>query len=194
MTYKDISIKQYTDIHRILKEESDEQIRACKLLDILNKKPEGYYLNANLKELNQALSKDLELLKTPVEPEYKSKFEIDGIVYNVCTNVGKIPAKQYIDYSNILNSNPDDYGLILSVICIPEGKKYGEYDVFEQAKIFNENLDIETATGIWVFFSVFFKSLTKGILKSSAQKLSKNKKIQNQNLKLINQLQTYGLL
>lgn len=79
--------------------------------------------------------------------------KIDGQVYEINYEVGKMSIAAYVDFQNYYKNRDDNMGLLLTTFIIPKGYKYGEgYDPVELARKFEDNISITAYDNILYFF------------------------------------------
>lgn len=175
-SWDDISIREFNIIKEISSNDRVEEIdKMVDLLHIVDGEDVDYYYELPLNKLVELKSK-VKFLFEPLVNNFKASFTLNNVKYNVTLNPNKLTAGQYIDLSNILASDPDNIALLLSIIVLPKGKKYGEYDIFEQEKIFDEYMPITLASGISAFFLSYYENLTNNLLTYSIRKLKREMK------------------
>lgn len=175
-SWDDISIREFNIIKEISSNDRVEEIdKMVDLLHIVDGEDVDYYYELPLNKLVELKSK-VKFLFEPLVNNFKASFTLNNVKYNVTLNPNKLTAGQYIDLSNILTNDPDNIALLLSIIVLPKGKKYGEYDIFEQEKIFDEYMPITLASGISAFFLSYYENLTNNLLTYSIRKLKREMK------------------
>lgn len=176
MTWKDITIKQFKGIQEIVKTSTDEIDMTVKLLAFLRGKTEDHYLDLPIEEF-QKEARVLSFLNQESREMIKEKYTVKGQVFTLNVNVSKMPAGQYIDYMNILQSTPDNFSLLLATLLIPEGKSYNTgYDIGANAELFEESFPWADVHAIAFFFSRLLAEYTKHTLTYLRRKLKREKR------------------
>lgn len=166
-TLKDITINDFYELQSILGSDEPEEEKNINLV--------SFFYDMSIDDvLSLDSTKFAEYLNTISQifieqQNYKftdppKKIKICDTTYNIKLVVDKISVSQYLDFQNYCKKS-ENFGEILSIFLIPEGKKYGEgYDLKETIKIFNENVDIITAKEIADFFLNRLAVSTKNIM------------------------------
>lgn len=92
---------------------------------------------------------------------------INGVRYNVCLDVRKMTASQFIDFNEFCKDRRKFYNNLMACMLIPEGKKYGEgYDVIALSEEIGKCVNIVDAETIWFFFLQWSRILLNITLRS----------------------------
>lgn len=180
-----VTLRTFKKLMVVVKEESPQSEEfTIKILSILNDKSEDYFLEMDLKHIPAAI-KSLEFLSSEIPKQLIHKFNIDGVTYKL-TLPKDMTWGQRLNYVEGLTRAGDDYASLLSIVLIPEGKKYAEgYDIIELKNKLEDTLMITEVLSITLFFSIFLRSITKTTLTSLSKKLKKEmKKEKNQEKRL----------
>lgn len=182
MKWEDITIKQYKEIERIskLKIQADFEAidRHIMILSCLQGKDGEYYYKLPITQLEREISSNLDFFKSELKPRLNNVIEVNGEKYRVDYNIRNMNGGQYMSYMIFMADNPDNYALLMTTLCIPEGAKgWGEgYDPMELVDKFEEHMPIVDVLGVCSFFSQLLKVLTLVTLSSSTKKLKKEMK------------------
>ena len=100
----------------------------------------------------------------PSNSKHPKKININGQVYNVNYNIGKLNMAQYIDFQQtIIKKNYlENLPALLSIFVIPKGHKYNDdYDILELRKLLENNITLDEALSIIFFLKTGSISLIK---------------------------------
>lgn len=154
--YKELNIKKYQEIRKVLAEDGGELNIQAHILSILTGMDVDTILNLSLSKYNELVQKSAFLFGKPeINEHVPSRIIINDHEYTLCKNVDKLTAAQYIDYQTYISMKDQEKYLANVIACflIPKGKKYNDgYDVLEVANEIAEHLSIEDAMSICFFF------------------------------------------
>lgn len=183
-SWDEININDYIQIIGIIKDdELDELEMNNYLLSVLS--------GLNIKEI-RSLSiieytnclKALEFLKKEPSNKIKKQYIINGKKYNSVLKLNKVSTGQYIDLQNLskdYESTIENMSKILSIFLIPDGKKYGDYDIDEVINDIENHFNIRDAVSLTFFFSLLNQRLSVAsllyldLMKKRAEKKLKKK-------------------
>lgn len=182
MTWKDISISKFEQIHYIFNSDLTDIEKVVEIWSILNNCSSDSIYNLPKSELDN-ISKEVDyFFKSSQETNISPVYVINGTKYNLTTSADKMIAGQYIDYTNTLESITEhNYwqkaSLLLAILLIPKGYKYNNgYDIIKlQDEIYN-SFSIIDAKAITNFFFLLLKSCIKVTQTSLILKLKKKLK------------------
>lgn len=152
-SYSEMSIEKYYELKENMTEELEPLDFQVRLISILSDMGEDDVLNLPLDKYAEYVA-DLDFiyeLPKPRNINYVPTIKINNAKYKLLKDVSKMTAGQYIDFQSYLD-NGLGVEYILSTVLIPEGKKYGEYDVMPVIEDIRKCLDIQTAISIRFFF------------------------------------------
>ena len=173
MNWNDISIKQYDLIQEIdMKQEPLDLM--VELASIVHKVDIDVLYDTPIDELNKYIDGIDFVFKTP-EPVLKDTFKVGDTEFKLDATIQNWGTGRYIDYMRVLEQMPNRFDLIMATLYLPDGKKYGEFDIMQSAKMIYENLPITYVLGASSFFLTLLKGLTKAILSSLKKDLKKGK-------------------
>ena len=176
MTYRDINIKKYIELKKVL-DDTDDLLRVqSQLIAIVNDMTEEEVLNLPLSEYSKKVKTIDFLTEVPkINNRAPKKLNLNGRKYEVITDARKLTAGQYIDFQTLMQSeNVDDYlPNLLACFIMPEGEDYGDYDVMAVADEIAEYLDIETALSLMRFFQLASTTLISNTLSYLVKRMKK---------------------
>ena len=151
-SYSEMSIEKYYELKDNMTEELEPLDFQVRLISILSDMGEDDVLNLPLDKYAEYVA-DLDFIYELPKPRnmFSSIIKINGVKYKLLKDVSNMTAGQYIDFQSYLD-NELGVEYILSTVLIPEGKKYGEYDVMPVIEDIRKCLDIQTAISIRFFF------------------------------------------
>jgi hypothetical protein len=179
-----ISIEHYTKIYKVKDLFSDDYF-AARLLNIVSGAPVEDLLNSDFQDVNYMASYVMGLL--PLEsPEFKDRFELDGVHYGFFPSWRDLTFAEFIDMDTIATKKMDELLDMLHILAavmyrpIVEEKsehnfKIEKYDVntmTERAELFKKKLDVKYILGAQFFFIKFAKRFSSYTHLSSMTKLS----------------------
>lgn len=174
--WDEISIKKFDEIKKALKTNFNNELEAnLAMLSILCDVDIQEIENLPLTEFSRLLKQTDFIAKMP-KVDIKDKYVINGKKYNVCLSVNKMTTAQYIDYQTFGKDIDGNLKNLVSVFLIPEGKKYGEYDLEEVIDELYNNMPIADAYSVCFFFTLQLQSLTKVTLSYLERKIRKEMK------------------
>lgn len=154
-SWKDVNIKEYYVITDIFNDKTTSDLeKEIKLLSLLSnvseEEIEEYSYNKLKKELdNYSFVQDM-----PTEQIIKNEYKIGDKVYTMCKNVNKLTVAQYADIDTV--SKMDDITkhlhVIASILFVEKGKKYADEDSEEKIEYMLNNLTVDVANDLTVFF------------------------------------------
>lgn len=155
--WKDINVDTFDKLNKI--KVDDEFGANIELLAILCDCSTDEIENLSTKEFNRLLRKSNYLLSMP-KVFVKDVYKINGKKYNLLGKIADMNVSQYIDFQTYYK-NGNNTKDILSVLLIPKGKKYGQYDINEVKEDIGKHLNIVDAYSICFFFTLLCQSLTR---------------------------------
>lgn len=174
--WDEISIKKFDEIKNALKTNFNNELEAnLELLAVLCDADIQEVENLPLTEFSKLLKQVNFIVKMP-KVDIKDKYVINGKKYNVCLSVNKMTTAQYIDYQTFGKDIEGNLKNLVSVFLIPEGKKYGEYDLENVIDELYNNMPIADAYSVCFFFTLQLQSLTKVTLSYLERKIRKEMK------------------
>ena len=168
--WEDITINDYKEIVNITQKELDSDLeKSISILAILCECTEDDLYSLNASKLYKLLS-EIEWVKQPYKfnHNWNSKhITINGIKYDVVTDINKFTVAQYADLQIYWDKRDDiDYmAKLLTLFIIPNGKTYNtDYDIVQLANIIEDNVSINDFNSICFFFLFFCLILIKASL------------------------------
>ena len=164
-----ISIENYVKVFKIKDIFSDSYL-AAKILNIVTGAPLDLLLEVNYNKVNY-LSSYVMALFPQDKPNFKDRFELNGIHYGFLPTWQEVSFAEYIDLDTLITKKPDemlDYIHIITAIMyrpIIEDKgehkfkieKYDSDTMIERSELFKKHLDIKFFLGGQFFFIQFAK-------------------------------------
>jgi hypothetical protein len=179
-----ISIENYSKIYKIKDLFSDDYFSA-KLINIITDAKIEDLLESDYQEVSYIASYIMSLIPTQ-KPEFKDRFELDGVKYGFFPNWRDLTFAEFIDMDTISTKKPDELLNMLHILAavmyrpIVEEKsehdfKIEKYDVrtmTERAELFKKKLDVSYILGAQFFFIKFANRFLNYTQISSIQTLS----------------------
>lgn len=160
MSWDNISIRKYDEIVKVLEDNTLSDLdKNIGLLSIVKDISTDVIEDMTVIEV-QKLMGEISFINNP--PQSKKRIPdtimINGKKYEIMKNIKKITISQYVDFQTYLELGKVEN--ILSVFIIPQGKKYGSYDIDEVIDDIYNHLDIGMAKEISFFFHrALYKSM-----------------------------------
>lgn len=181
MTWKDINIKTFKKINKIIKDTTLTDVeKEISLISILFNIDEDDLYDMDLQTL-KTYSTQIAFLDS-FEPDYGKcpKIEkIGDIEISVDYNLSHFTVAQYIDFMANIQSKDPDIARLLACILIPKGKKYNtDYDLEAFINQIEINLNIYDAESMLFFYIVESLRLLKHshkvlMMKAMAKKMAR---------------------
>ena len=181
MTWRNINIKKFKEINKIIKDETLTDVeKEISLISIIFNLDEDDLYDMDLQTL-KTYSDKIAFINT-FEPDYGKcpKIEkIGDVEVSVDYNLSHFTVAQYIDFMANIQSKEPDIARLLSCILIPKGKKYNtDYDLEGFIKQIEINLNIYDAESMLFFYIVESLRLLKRshrtlMMKAMAKKMIK---------------------
>ncbi len=173
-TWDDITVGEYVELMSLEKSEYDELIdKGIAMVDII------YHIDSNTIPYADfiTLIKSLDFFdKKPPKIKAKTKYKLNGKIYELDLNYNTLTTSQYIDLVNY--KKDQDYTGMLSAVLFPEGHKYMDgYDIEEVKDDIENHLTVPEAMGILDFFGMASTEFNKHILNYLKHKLMRMKRI-----------------
>lgn len=154
--YKDLTIKKYLEIRKILQEDGGELNIQTRIVAVLNDMDVDDVLNLKLDRYHELVVRSGFLMNKPeVSAKAPDRLVLGGQEFIITKNTRKLTTAQYIDYQTITSmQNADDMlPNVLACFIIPKGKTYGDgYEVDDVANLISEHMSIVDALNICFFF------------------------------------------
>lgn len=167
--WKDVTLGTFQKMNEITQRENEVE-RLVGFIALFNDMKEDDVLAMPLDEFRKYME-EIGWMNTPPDIEKpRDKYTINGKTYLLTMDFHKLTTAQYIDFQSYTKS--EDYSQMLSVFLIPEGKKYGDYDVWVVQKDLKE-MPVQEVLGLMGFFIVLYRSWSRALLKYSSRILKK---------------------
>ena len=156
MDYKDVNVETYLEIMATIKEHEGEEIDLhVRLIAILFGLSEDDVLDMKLDKFQECEREIAFLYRKPkVTGKIPDTITLNNRKYRVIKDSKKLTASQYIDYQTYIGmEDPDSHiAEVLSVFLVPEGEKYGHYDIEPVIEEIKQYMPIQTALDVCFFF------------------------------------------
>lgn len=174
--YNKLTIGKYQEVLEAIRDYEDEHERNTALIAVLSDQEPDEVLNLSLSEYKARVDGLRFLLEEPVQAPIKNRYRIGNMELDLCADLSKLTAGQYIDYQTFIKDVEKNMVELLSVFLIPKGKKYGDYDMGEVHEAIRENLSICDALGLSAFFLALSQALIESTLTSLIRMMKKMKR------------------
>lgn len=160
-----MSLQTYLDLLAL----PDDEMLAFRRLAVLTGKTYDEILSQPLAVTDEEMAGSAFLNTQPKQPFIKLKYHLGEHTYRPQFKLDEITTAQYIDIQFVDPKNVKD---VLSIILIPEGKKYNtDYDKDMAKKEIAENLKVTDAMAIANFFTAHCTRLTRIITRQCKRKI-----------------------
>lgn len=174
--YNKLTIGKYQEVLEAIRDYEDEHERNTALIAVLSDQEPDEVLNLSLSEYKARVDGLRFLLEEPVQAPIKNRYRIGNMELDLCADLSKLTAGQYIDYQTFIKDVEKNMVELLSVFLIPKGKKYGDYDMGEVHEAIRENLSICDALGLSAFFLALSQALIRSTLTSLIRRMKRMKR------------------
>lgn len=172
MKFEKITISQFIKCKTIAELESDPLNRNIKLLAELTGKSFDEIESMPIDKLTIALKSFSEIESLNPDAKIKMEFKIKGRRFKCIWQTQKLTAAQYIDATSFCKEEAsiiNNIHNILAAICVEKTwygkvKKYDGINHKEVSDLFYNNMKIEVAYPIMLFFCKYYKELADNIL------------------------------
>lgn len=180
MNWKDITIEKYNQIALLQSEGLSEIDLVAAVVAILDG-----VTTKEVEEMPYALlllkARSLRFLqKNPIPSIARKSYELAGTKYIPTLNPVELTTAQYIDFQVRAADAPEDLAGLLSIILVPEGKKYNEgYSSDDVRNVIYKNMGIEDALGLSAFFFILWKKSIAKLLREMKRNCRQLKRAKN---------------
>lgn len=170
MTWWDVTLGKFQDLKGLDLKELDGQIEAARIL--LGVRVDDMTWGEFCKELNKLKFLEEEVPKSIIRESYV----LNGRRYVTKANLQEFTVARYMDFVN--QGRTGKWERILSVVLVPEGKEYGEYDM---DRVYTDilSMSIVDAYAVFNFFRVQFIVCTKTMKDFSVRALKRNPELRS---------------
>lgn len=112
----------------------------------------------SMQQFNSAFDNYKFIQTAPPQDQYiENEYTIGGRKFKMCKKPHEITVNQFQDIDTICKGEPNDkqIHIFAAILFTPKGKEYGEYDVNEMVEFMLNNLTMDIANNLVVFFSRF---------------------------------------
>lgn len=157
MQWKDINIKQFKNINKILKDENLTDIeKNLELIAYVFNLDEDDLFDMDLGTIHK-YTNELEFLND-FKPDYAKEPKIKHIgdyEVGVDYHLSKFSVAQYVDFMAEINSNEPDIARLCATILIPKGHKYNDgYNLEEYIERIEQEVNIYDAEALVFFYLI----------------------------------------
>lgn len=174
-TFDKMSLRVFFDVEDITQSDMDLLDKEVNLIALLSGMSPDDVLALPLAEFSKMTSNLQFITGMPNRVVPKTKYKLNGRIYEVMYDADNMNVAQYVDYASYSKLEDGRERLIglLSVFLIPKGKKYGDgYDM----KVVKEDVLDMSVVEVWsmsAFFLDWSKALTKVTQTYLVKKLKK---------------------
>lgn len=184
-----MNIENYSKIYKIKDLFNDDYFTA-KLVSIVSSAPVDDLLQGDYEQINYLATYILGLLPTD-KPEFKDRFELDGVHYGFFPRWQEVSYAEFVDMDTISTKKEDEMLNMLHILCAVmyrpiinersehdfDIEKYDLKTLNKRAELFKSKLDVRYVLGAQSFFTTFVKRYLVYSQLSLIPKLSRWQKI-----------------
>lgn len=179
--WSEVTVIEYSIIKQILTSEFlDEDQKIEKLIITLSDLTINELNSLKIADYKYVVSKILFVKDSPTEVSISKSITVNNKKFECDIKLENIVTGQYLMLQNILKTDEDfDSKLkkILPIFIRPKGVSWGDYDYDEVQEFLYNNLSIEVAYSLGLFFSSMTNKLLKAIQASLLKETKTKKKI-----------------
>lgn len=178
--YEDMRLHHLLEIQALKDLDASDAVKELMIVSILSgidpdtlkamPAPEYDALRRQAAFLQEAPPDDIRIFET---------VEINGTVYTICKGMEQVSTGQYIDWLTYTQGSKQLTDLY-SVMCIPEGHKYGDGYSLDKVKADMADLPLAVTryiSAFWMTSLMLFSQQSAGLLKKEIRKLRKMKEV-----------------
>ena len=149
----DITIAQHKKILDLCKDGDDDIMYLYQLTAIAYNKPMEWIEGMKISEANNYANTLAFINEKPKPKTAKGYYTLNGHRYKTTMNLQEVNTAQYLDFQQLADKSREMPAEFLSIILIPEGKKYNEgYDLQTVVSDIENYMTVEEAFGLTAFF------------------------------------------
>jgi hypothetical protein len=178
-----ISIDSYVKIYKV-KDIFSESYFAARVISLITDCPIEQLLESDAQEINYLAAYIMSLLPN-TKPEFKDRFELDGVHYGFFPKWRDLTYAEFVDMDTISTKKPDELLNMLHILAAImyrpiineksehdfEIEKYNVDSMKERAELFKKKLDVKYVLGAQFFFINFAMRYLLYIQTSSITKI-----------------------
>jgi hypothetical protein len=175
--WKAIKVKQYTEYLRIHSGEYDTVQRILNTVSCIGNIDIEKLEEVSIHSLKQFYASVMWMNNTYTGKDIKDytnkkgdiEIKVGDTIYTCEPNITKWTSGMYADIKTVLSSDDIKYNTdkLLACVLYPKGEKYGKTPNADKADNIYNNMDMEAAFTLTVFFYQIYNSLIKDIVRSS---------------------------
>lgn len=160
--YEHLTIGKFIELGEAV--QAEEQDNDLRIVAILSGLTEEELLHLPLTEYGKLRDGAAFLFFQPPKVKPRRVYDIGGERYEAVLDFRKVNTAQYIDFKEIAAQEGDHRVDVLSIILVPEGKAYPDYDVYAVREKIREQFPVLDAIALLDFFAERLGTLTADTL------------------------------
>lgn len=156
-TWKDITLGQFKELTSIT--EVKDEYMMCNIIDLVYGTDSSHMPLSEFNEYLDAVSFMNEDIK-PVK-RLPERVTLNGRIYDTGCNLTEVSVAQYIDYQNYCKREKVSYNDMLSVIVIPEGRRYNDGYNMTEVKADMDQMPIDLVVSLCFFLTRQYQLFTE---------------------------------
>lgn len=156
-TWHNITLGQFKELTAIT--EVKDEYMMCNIIDLVYGTDSS---NMQLSEFNEYLDA-VAFMNEDIKPVKKlpDRVTLNGRTYDTGCNLTEVSVAQYIDYQNYCKREKVSYNDLLSVIVIPEGRRYNDGYNMTEVKADMDQMPIDLVVSICFFLTRQYQLFTE---------------------------------
>lgn len=143
-------LKQISEIDYSKENETEKTFKRAALLSGMDYND---FLNLSLEEANAIVNSTVFLFQEPKAVKVKRIYHLGEHDYRLMKNADGMTTAQYLNYQALMGVHPQESMIdLMAIALVPDGKKYGDYDMDDVREEIANHLNVEEALGIANFF------------------------------------------
>lgn len=192
-TWKDITLaahQRILDVYEKYKGSDDDSMLVYDLVAAVYGFDEDTMDGMTISKANEYVETIAFLGDRPKPRTAKGSYILNGRKYKTTMNISELTTAAYIDFQHMSDKSGTMPAEFLSILLVPEGKKYNEgYDLSQAVEDIRNYLSVEDALGLTAFFLGLWRISMKQSMVLLRRLIRKGKKEGKMTEKQLNDLQ-----
>ena len=192
-TWKDITLaahQRILDVYEKYKGSEDDSMLVYDLVAAVYGFDEDTMDGMTISKANEYVETIAFLGDRPKPRTAKGSYILNGRKYKTMMNISELTTAAYIDFQHMSDKSGTMPAEFLSILLVPEGKKYNEgYDLSQAVEDIRNYLSVEDALGLTAFFLGLWRISMKQSMVLLRRLIRKGKKEGKMTEKQLNDLQ-----
>lgn len=164
-SYRDVTIKQYHEYTRIVNGENEYVDKIIHIVSVLCNLKYDYVISLPL-PIVRSIYADLAFMnERPKAGKFEQRFKLGKLYYSP-VSISDVSAGQYLNLKELVKDYDNNLHFVISNFVSQIGKKYKNKTYLSNAEIIYNNMSVELAETLSVFFCQVYERLNLTILDS----------------------------